>query len=285
MYIAGTSLTRTNDLKNKHMEAICKNCDTPHPEAYNYCPNCSQKSRLHRLTFHDILHEAVHYFTHADKGLFQLVRDLFTKRGLVAFEYIEGRRKKYFPPLNFFLLIAAVFVFVATMGESKQTIDPNNVPEISQITDPAQKEYALQVFERKQKVSHFTTKYSNLMAMCSLPLTALVFWVFFRRSKYNFIEHLVAGMYMTGICILIYAVVIMPLSFAFHFEGNPAIMLFFMVQLLYFTVFYCGFLRRTTRLDFVKIMGVSALNLILWIAISGSLVRFYIVSGFGGLLA
>lgn len=267
------------------MEAICKNCDTPYPERYNYCPNCSQKSQLHRLTFHDIVHEAIHYFTHADKGLFQLIRDLFTKRGLVAFEYIEGRRKKYFPPLNFFLLIAAVFVFVATQGESKT---PENIreahSEISQMKDPVKRENFIKIAERGQKASHFTTKYSNLMAMCSLPLTALVFWLFYKKAKYNYIEHLVAGMYMLGICILIYALVILPLSFAFHFQGNPAILLFFAVQLLYFALFYYGFLQKTTKLDFAKALGVSFVNLVLWIAISGSLVRYYIASGFGGLL-
>ncbi len=267
------------------MEAICKNCDTPYSDRYNYCPNCSQKSKLHRLTFHDIVHEAVHYFTHADKGLFQLIRDLFTKRGLVAHEYIEGKRKKYFPPLNFFLLIAAVFVFVATQAEDKTPADVMKAhPEISQINDPAKKQQLIGIYERQVKASHFTTKYSNLMAMCSLPLTALVFWLFYKRSKYNYIEHLVAGMYMLGLCILIYAVVILPLSFAFHFEGSPAILLFFAVQLLYFAVFYCGFLQKTTKLQFFKALGVSFVNLVLWIAISGSLVRFYIASGFGGLL-
>jgi hypothetical protein len=85
-------------IKTRNMESICKNCETNYPEKYNYCPNCSQKSALHRLSFHDVLHEGIHYFTHADKGLFQLIRDLVKKRGVVAREYIEGKRKKYFPP-------------------------------------------------------------------------------------------------------------------------------------------------------------------------------------------
>ena len=267
------------------MEAICKNCQTPHSDAYKYCPECSQKTALHRLSFHDVAHEAVHYFTHADKGLFQLIRDLVTKRGLVALEYIEGKRKKYFPPLSFFLLIAAIFVFVATMGESKETMSVIEAhPELNQIVDPIKKQQAIGIYERKVKVAHFTTKYSNLLAMCSLPITALVFWLFYKRSKYNYIEHLVAGMYMLGFCILVYAGIILPLSFAFHFKGDPATLLFFVVQLFYFAVFYYGFLQKTTKLQFVKVLFVSLCNLILWIAISGSLFKFYIISGFGGLL-
>lgn len=255
-----------------------------HPQAYNFCPNCSQKSALHRLTFHDIVHEGIHYFTHADKGLFQLIRDLFTKRGLVAYEYIEGKRKKYFPPLNFFLLIAAVFVFVAT--QTQETITTNILevhPELSQITDPAEKKEMIAVFERQIKVSNFTTKYSNVMAMCSLPLTALVFWLFYKKAKYNYIEHLVAGMYMLGICILIYSLVIIPLCFFLNFKDVVETLLFFLLQFIYFAVFYYGFLCKTTKLQFVKALGASFINLLVWFVFSASMVRFYIVSGFGGL--
>jgi Protein of unknown function (DUF3667) len=267
------------------MQITCRNCETAYHETYKYCPECSQKSKLHRLTLHDVVHEGVHYFTHADKGLFQLIRDLMVKTGVVAYEYIEGKRKKYFPPLNFFLLIAAVFVFVASMGEGKVNVDVmKQHPELAKIGDPAARQQAIGVYERKANVAHFTTKYSNLMAMGSLPLTALVFWLFYRKNKYNYIEHLVAGMYMLGFCILIYAGIILPLSFAFGFKGNPAVLLFFVTQILYFTIFYYRFLGKQTKSDFVKALGVSLLSLVVWIAISGSLVRFYIVSGFGGLL-
>src|SRR5688572_29377526 len=98
------------------MEAICKNCDTAYLETYHYCLNCSQKAKLHRLSLHELLHEAIHYFTHADKGIFQLIRDLFLKRGAVAREYAEGKRKKYFSPLNFFLLVCALYVFAMSLG-------------------------------------------------------------------------------------------------------------------------------------------------------------------------
>ncbi|WP_300566706.1 DUF3667 domain-containing protein [Flavobacterium sp.] len=267
------------------MEFICKNCQTSNLEINVYCPQCSQKIQLHRLTFHDILHEAIHYFTHADKGVFQLVRDLIIKRGIIAREYIEGKRKKYFPPLSFFMLIATVFVFMATLGEPKETKNVLEIhPELTKITDSAKKQATINMYERAENVMHFTTKYSNLMAMCSLPLTALVFWLFYRKGKYNYIEHLVAGMYMLGICILIYALIILPLSYIFKFSNNYAVGLFFIVQLIYFAVFYFGFLAKTTKLQFSKAVGVSIVSLAVWVLFSGSLIRLYITTGFWGLL-
>ncbi|MES2747586.1 MAG: DUF3667 domain-containing protein [Bacteroidota bacterium] len=267
------------------MEFICKNCHTENDEAFVYCPKCSQKVHLHRLTFHDILHEAMHYFTHVDKGIFQLIRDLILKRGIVAREYIDGKRKKYFPPLNFFLLIATVFVFMSTLGETKENISlEKKYPNLKEITNPHDKAFAIGIYERKENVTHFTAKYSNLMAMCSLPLSAFIFWLFYRKGKYNYIEHLIAGMYMLGICILIYALIILPISYLFHFPYYYAVVIFFVVQLVYFSTFYYGFLSKTTKLAFLKALGVSVVSFMTWTIISGSVIRMYISNGFWGLL-
>ncbi|MGH2664635.1 DUF3667 domain-containing protein [Flavobacterium sp.] len=267
------------------MESICRNCETNYAKEYNYCPNCSQKSTLHRLTFHDVLHEGLHYFTHADKGLFQLIRDLAKKSGIVAREYIEGKRKKYFPPLTFFFLIAAVFVFVATVGEPKVTPDVLKAhPELNKIVSLAERQNAIHVYERGNKVQHFTNKYSNLMAMCSLPLTALIFWLFYRKARYNYIEHLVAGMYMLGFCILIYALLILPTSYLFHFGNNYAVLVFFVFQLFYFTVFYHGFLNKKSKTAYIKSLLASIVSIFVWVIFSASIIRIYITSGFWGML-
>ncbi len=87
--------------------------------------------------------------THADKGLFQLLRDLVIKNGQVAREYVDGKRKKYFSPLNFFLLVAAVFVFFFSLQSPPETI----APEILQNLSPQQ--------IRGMKVGVFFNHYSR----------------------------------------------------------------------------------------------------------------------------
>ena len=78
-------------------QSICANCAAPLDPQFRYCPQCSQKVDLHRLSLHDIFHDVVHYFTHADKGFFGLLKDLAVSTGKVAREYVTGKRKKYFP--------------------------------------------------------------------------------------------------------------------------------------------------------------------------------------------
>jgi len=267
------------------MAKICKNCETENTEAFKYCPNCSQKVNTHRLTFHDVLHDAMHYFTHVDKGIFQLIRDLIIKRGLVAKEYIEGKRKKYFPPLNFFLLIATVFVFMSTLGEPAEKKDiAKAYPEANQIKDPIKKHQLIGIYQRKENIAHFTTKYSNLMAMCSLPISAFIFWLFYRRAKYNYIEHVVAGMFMQGIGILAYALLVLPVTYLLHIPTYYGVAAFFLVQLFYFSTFYYGFLNKSTKLAYFKAMGVSFASFMTWSLLSATTIQIYISNGFWGLM-
>jgi hypothetical protein len=267
------------------MEIICKNCETANRSNFNYCPQCSQKVNLHRISPHEVFHEAVHYFTHADKGIFQLIRDLTLKSGVVAKEYINGKRKKYFPPLNFFLLVAAIFVFISNIPKEVPSIDSKkeNV-ELSTISNPVQKEEMIHLYERKEKIMHFIKKYSNLMAMMALPLTSFIFWLFYKKENYNYTEHLVAGMYMLGFCILTNILLIFPISQLFHLSFNYISALFLLFQLVYFTVFYYKFLNKNTKLQLLKAFGVSAFGIICWGIISGFTINTYVSTGFWGIL-
>jgi hypothetical protein len=264
--------------------ALCKNCEVSLTDGVRYCPSCGQSVHVHRLNTRFLFHEGVHYLTHADKGIFHLIRDLAVKRGVVAREYIAGKRRKYFSPLTFFMLVAAILVFGSMLGEAKQSSDFSKHPDVIKIVDPAERANMQGFLERRQKSHHFTNKYANLMAMASLPLTALVFWLFFRRRKYNYVEHLVAGMYMLGFCLLIYAVIILPL---FYLMGRPryyASMVFMAFHLIYFAVFYNGFLENRTLRDKAASLAASFTMIVAWAVITLSVIRLYITTGFWGLL-
>ncbi len=48
----------------------CLNCGSNLGSGYKFCATCGQKAATHRLNFHEIGHDALHYITHADKGIF-----------------------------------------------------------------------------------------------------------------------------------------------------------------------------------------------------------------------
>ena len=90
----------------------CSNCNALARTDDKYCSKCGQEIHVHRFTLGHIFHEFFHAFTHADKGIFYLLKELLVKPGTVAREYIGGKRKKYFNPFTFFLILAGLFVYL-----------------------------------------------------------------------------------------------------------------------------------------------------------------------------
>lgn len=118
----------------------CLNCHFPLLQKTKFCPDCGQATAVHRLSFSHLLHEMVHFFTHADKGIFYLVRQLARRPGTVIREYVAGRRKVYFSPLNFFLIAVGMFLFVQTTFKPMRVTNLEGAKNAAmQIPDPVVK--------------------------------------------------------------------------------------------------------------------------------------------------
>jgi hypothetical protein len=260
------------------MEATCKNCEVNLLPDFDYCPKCSQKTKLHRLSMHEVAHEGLHYFTHADKGFFQLIRDLVLKSGVVAREYVDGKRKKYFPPLNFFLLIAALNLFAINVDMTSER--PDMAREVAMkaydIQTPEQKQAFMTVYQRQVEAVDFIKHHSNKTVLIMLPLMAFVFWLFYRKERYNFTEHMIAGMFMYGFCTLIFAVLSI-INLLFKVDVNYIYGFTLLLQLIYFARFYYRFMGNTKGLR----AFVASFAAILFIFVfTGVVVMFYVMGAF-----
>ncbi len=261
------------------MELLCLNCANPLHESFRFCPQCSQKTTRHRLSIHDIAHDAIHYFTHADRGLFSLIRDLTTNTGKVAREYVGGMRKKHFPPLNFYLIVG----FLVLLAYNMQEIPPElrNMAE-TKVENPDNLQLTYKV--RQAKAALFMAQKSDMLMILALPITTLAFWLFYRRSKYNFIEHMVACMYMAGFSMLVYAAIILPTAHLFDFPDYVTSILHFGFQLAYATVFYYRFMESTKLRHAARAFFATLFGAFLWIAFIVSITQIYVSTEFWGLL-
>lgn len=278
----GTELLLYSSMKS----SVCLNCTTDLQPEYSFCPSCGQKAALHRLSLHDIFHDAVHYFTHADKGFFQLLKALLLKTGTVGKEYISGRRKKYFSALNFYLLVAAIYVLLINIETKHGPVNTYNEQSgINQIKDPVRQERVRRINARKKEAFGFMNKYSNFIAMAAVPLLACIFWLFYLKGQYNYVEHLVSGMYMVGFTNLLHVAVLVPISMALGAKGSYySLMIFILLQIVYFSVYYYHFMNKKTRSSLFKAIGVSAFSVIFWTALTSFLIGMYISTGFWGLM-
>jgi len=262
------------------MTPRCQNCERPLQIDFIYCPACGQKSETRRLKLQEILVDAWTQFSDIDRGFFRLLRDLVTQPGIVAREYIGGKRKKYFAPLNFYLIVGTVLIVIMNLtGRIYDAAHPDSPAAVTRPEKMMQSVYKL----RQEKVDAFWAQYSDLVSIGAAPLLSLFFWLFYRRAGFNYAELLVASLYMIGFTNLVFALIISPVSAILSPTQRPSqaiIAVFKIFEVSYFTWFYYQFAHDKARRPLMRAALSSILASLLWSALTVSLVAFYIMTGF-----
>jgi hypothetical protein len=256
----------------------CLNCGS-NLNSYKFCPVCGQKAATHRLSFHELWHDLLHYFTHADKSIFRLVGALAVRPGVVAREYVEGKRVKYFKPVNFFLVVGTILVLMlAWFHLPSEEMIINMQHAAAKIRDAKEQKLVIERVERMQQVYHYATKYSNVMNMLITPLFAFIFWLFYKKARYSYIEHLVASMFFISFIMLFNSLLIVP------WQNKTSLStgwIFFLVtDIIYRSLAYRQFMGKKGIGPLLKALGVSVFALFVWFVISYFLLQQYIMTGF-----
>ena len=169
----------------------CKNCGQGFTG--KYCNNCGEK--VYKETDKKLLHffsEGLHFITHFEGTLFTTVKTIFLAPGQLSLDYCNGKRKKYFKPLSFFLLLVVLYlIFPFFEGLNMQLkyhqtqplygkYAASKIQEISTATGWSNEVLADKFHTKGEKVSKF-------VLIIIVPLTALFFWaISFYKRKYLF---------------------------------------------------------------------------------------------------
>lgn len=93
--------------KKIRQEKNCLNCG--HTVEDRFCTQCGQENlELKDTAIHLMLHYIQDLF-HYDGKLWHTMKSLVTKPGLVAKEYMEGKRQRYLEPIRFYVFASTVF--------------------------------------------------------------------------------------------------------------------------------------------------------------------------------
>lgn len=245
--------------------SICQNCGTQMESGFRFCPNCGQTAETHRFTMPHFLHEAGHAFTHADKGIFFLIKELAIKPGIVLKEYIiEGKRKRYFNPFTFMLLMSGLLLFFTIVFKPYDT-DTMGMTKADAKEYYAQLPQAQKIMERQKRFAVFMEQNTKIISLISVPMTAFIFWLFFRRKGLYYAEHLVAALFLTGFFTifntLMTPVMAMLKGSAVYLNVSLLPLVF---QVIYFGWAYCPFLAAKSKVQKWKVYGVSLVNVLVW---------------------
>ena len=171
----------------------CQNCGSALARGKNYCSHCGQEARTSRLTLTQLWHDLLHALTHVDRSVLSLLRPLLIWPGYVARDYVEGKRKRYFRPLSWLVVIVGLVSAEVVVSGFHVAIANNPSP-------------LLNVLQR----------HVNLVFLFQVPLLALFCRLLFRRDGFNSAEFLVLAAYTVSVRTLFFGVVLVPLSSIFH---------------------------------------------------------------------
>ena len=164
---------------------VCTNCSFEYEG--KYCPECGVKKNHGRIYFRDQLHDALYYVFSLSSPFTTTFKGLMTNPGKVGREYIEGKRKKYYTPIKYFILCSAVyFITVKITG-----IDPD-----------------------AEYTSEIIRKNANYLVFILVPLFALFSKLFFRKQGYSYAEYLAFSFLLIGHYILLSTLYIPVMYFA-----------------------------------------------------------------------
>jgi hypothetical protein len=192
----------------------CKNCETTFEG--KFCSNCAQKTNTHRFTIPHFAHEVFHAFTHTDKGILFLIKKLFRWPGIVAREYVEGKRKKYFSPITFLLITMAIQIYVVKKTDfyGKFVDETKKLVQSISSTSPSKTgtDASLQALDEAKGMTAKAMENSKMITFIFLPVLASLTWIFFWKSGLNYIENLILAIFVQGqLHVLFFIMCILPI--------------------------------------------------------------------------
>jgi hypothetical protein len=130
-----------------------------------------------------VAHEAVHEFLHLDGKIFQTLRLLVLKPGLLTVEFLRGRRARYVGPLRLYLTCSLLFFLLASFAPGTVvTFTETDKKELGQETLNKAAETTQQLRER------FVHDMPRGMFVL-MPLFGLLTWAFYRKAQPYYVPH------------------------------------------------------------------------------------------------
>ena len=105
-----------NRKDKKYRGTQCINCETKLDVSEKYCHACGQLNSTKKLTIRDFIEEFFANFYAYDSRLRNTFFSLFSKPGIAAREFCEGKRHHHANPFRLFLSISIILFIVMDIG-------------------------------------------------------------------------------------------------------------------------------------------------------------------------
>jgi hypothetical protein len=88
----------------------CLNCGAE--VVGKFCHECGQKINIHRFNTKTLLEETLHFLTHIEENFIFTTKEFIVRPGISSINYLRGKRKKYQPPISFFIIWTGAYILI-----------------------------------------------------------------------------------------------------------------------------------------------------------------------------
>ena len=173
----------------------CKNCDK-HIEG-NFCGNCGQNTKIGKIDYKHVVNEIPDSLFQLNHGLLFTIKELFLRPGIRIREYLDGKRKNYFKPISYVLLLSTIYGLSSGLVDQK-TLLGKFIQGISvAYAEDFKSNFVLEILDWIVSNHAYTT-------LILLPFFAMASYLVFIDFKLNYFEHIVINAYIAGQQAIIY---------------------------------------------------------------------------------
>jgi hypothetical protein len=184
------------------MTSNCLNCNAKING--QFCSNCGQSSKTHKINLHYLWHDIQHGLLHFDKGILYTTKELFARPGNSIREFLDGKRVNHFKPISLVIILAGIYSLLSHFFHLNLF---SNYYEMKG-SGIGYNEFKTSV----DKLSEWLSQHYSILTLLQIPVFSIGTYLMFKKEGYNFIEHLVTNSFIAGQKLILH-IVTFPIYF------------------------------------------------------------------------
>ena len=178
---------------------VCKNCKYKFDG--KFCNNCGQSAQTQQINLGYLVEAVSNSVFQIERGFLFTLKELFVAPGKTIRGFLEGKRQPYVKPLAYLLFTSALYVLFAHFLDLN-TYSKDVVEGFTSAMDDGERTEALEILS----VLNWLSKNHAVTVLLILPLFSLGSYLAFKKSGFNYSEHLVLNTYVAAQQMIIYMV-------------------------------------------------------------------------------
>ncbi len=192
---------------DQHSTNKCLNCEAELKG--EFCHQCGQKRidpKEHRFIF--FVRQFFGSVFYLENNFFKNLWVLAFKPGRLAADYIEGKRKRWMPPISVFLLINLVYFIFTPLSDlnlslTDQLNQDHHRKMARSMVDKKLKEESISFDEYSKIYKDRTSKLSSSLVIVNVPAMAFLLSLIYFRKKMYFADHFIYSLYFFSFILLL----------------------------------------------------------------------------------